>query len=282
LYLDRRYILDGPFDVAGPKELYEREKVTIRLVAPAKLEHLVSFVGHYSISPAVDRILVLWHGPAEIPKDDIFRYTTTHSKVVFEKIESASFWESYLRTDNINTPGLFIVDGSTMISCEQLLFGNNVWRSSFDAIVGITPNLIESDPLKNHQLVIKPAKSVAWSNSYNLLSWDGIFVNKLILEKLLNSKDVLDKLKSGQLCIDYIVPLFALKDSGSPPIWVDVEKETLTRAETLPISKLFTDQFGTPLKISDDCLIKTMEVLKTTELLPSYGKSSMAKDFIFW
>lgn len=106
LYLDRRYILDGPFDVAGPKELYESEKVTIRLVAPAKLEHLVSFVGHYSICPAVDRILVLWHGPAEIPKDDIFRYTTTHSKVVFEKIESASFWESYLRTDNINTPGI--------------------------------------------------------------------------------------------------------------------------------------------------------------------------------
>lgn len=104
-YLDRRYLLDGPFDISGPKELSEKDKLSIRVVAPPKLETLVAFVGHYSICPVVDRIIVLWHSSTEIPKDDVFQYTTTHSKVNFQLIQKSNFWPQLFSSENVNTPG---------------------------------------------------------------------------------------------------------------------------------------------------------------------------------
>ena len=105
MYLDRKYILDGPYDVAGPKEMYEYEKVTIRLLSPPHLKDLQKFVGHYSICPVVDKIIILWHNSGDVPKDDVFHYTTTHSKVAFQKVTSDTFWDHYLDESGVNTPG---------------------------------------------------------------------------------------------------------------------------------------------------------------------------------
>lgn len=73
-----------------------------------------------------------------------------------------------------------MVDAGTLVSCEHLAFGNSVWQSAVDTLVGISPRVIERDNGK--KLAIKPLSNVFWDNSYNSLSWDGLFVNKSVLK----------------------------------------------------------------------------------------------------
>lgn len=73
-----------------------------------------------------------------------------------------------------------MADAGTLVSCEHLAFGNSVWQSAVDTLVGITPIVIERD--NSNKLAIKPPSNVFWDNSYNSLSWDGLFVNKSVLK----------------------------------------------------------------------------------------------------
>lgn len=75
-----------------------------------------------------------------------------------------------------------MVDAGTLVSCEHLAFGNSVWQSAVDTLVGLSPRIVEKESRGSNSLVIKPLSSVFWGNSYNSLSWNGLFVNKSVLQ----------------------------------------------------------------------------------------------------
>lgn len=97
-----------------------------------------------------------------------------------------------------------------------------------------------------------------------------------------DSNDLQNSFYSGQVCVDFLVPFFVLKESNTPPIWVDVDINSDTKGDLFPISRLLKERFGVEVANVDDCVTKTMELLKITELFRSYAKTNMAKDFLVW
>lgn len=86
-YLDALYIIDGPYDMRGPRELTTSEKVSLKVIANDNLVDLQRFVVHYSICPVVHQIIIVWSDlERSPPADDTFKYTTTHAKVSFQTL----------------------------------------------------------------------------------------------------------------------------------------------------------------------------------------------------
>ena len=100
-YLVKLYLLDETYDIRGPKELQLIEKLTIRVYEPVDVKDLNKFVLHYSICPCVHEIQVIWHSTnKEAPQHDSFKYTTTHSKVSFHKLQSyEQAYEQYMSSN---------------------------------------------------------------------------------------------------------------------------------------------------------------------------------------
>ena len=92
LYLDKLYLVDEVLEGTGPRELTLREKVTIRVVAPNKLEDLTKFVLEYSVCQPVYEIQIIWLSKEAPPSNSHFKYPHTHSKVSFhEKYGKGAF-----------------------------------------------------------------------------------------------------------------------------------------------------------------------------------------------
>lgn len=100
-----------------------------------------------------------------------------------------------------------------------------------------------------------------------------------------DAKDILASISTHQLCADLLVPFFMLKASKASPIWVDVDIETAPLvSQLLPLSALMKKVHSEEKGSSDNtnCPTFMMELLKINELPNSYGKTSMAKDFLTW
>ena len=83
LYLDQRYLIDEVLAGTKLREMSIKEKVTIRLVAPRKLEDLNKFIMEYSICQPVHEIQIVWLHEQLQPSASHFKYQHTHSKVSF-------------------------------------------------------------------------------------------------------------------------------------------------------------------------------------------------------
>jgi hypothetical protein len=115
-YLNHLYIVDGPYDLEGPRELTILQKTTIKVLSTKDLVQLQEFVLRYSICPTVDKIIILWHNDNQVSPNPVeyFKYTTAHSLVEFEKISltqqsSEQRITNYYSTDNIRTEGKFYI-----------------------------------------------------------------------------------------------------------------------------------------------------------------------------
>lgn len=92
LYLDQKYLVDEVLEGTRLRELTLKEKVTIRVVAPRRLEDLNKFVLDYSICQPVHEIQIIWLHEQHRPADSYFKYQHTHSKVTFvDKFGSSAY-----------------------------------------------------------------------------------------------------------------------------------------------------------------------------------------------
>lgn len=106
-YLNSLYLVDETYDVSGPRELLDFEKLTIRfvaalldqlmfiilfvnldsVVAPQDKKELKKFVETYGICPYVHTIQIVWpHTHTPVPSvKSTFVFSKTHSNIVFER-----------------------------------------------------------------------------------------------------------------------------------------------------------------------------------------------------
>ena len=92
MYLDQRYLVDEVLEGTKLRELTLKEKVTIRVVAPRRLEDLTKFVLDYSICQPVHEIQVIWLHEQQPPALSHFKFLHTHSIVsIHDKFGSSSY-----------------------------------------------------------------------------------------------------------------------------------------------------------------------------------------------
>lgn len=143
-YLDGLYLVDEVLEGSGPRELSVKEKLTIRVIAPRKVEDLTAFVLEYSVCQPVYEIQVIWLHEQAPPPDSHFKYPHTHSKLTFFEYHGMSAWDS-LHGDlsTAETESVMLIDPDVFISCSDIAFAQSVWRSSVNAVVGFFPRNIE-------------------------------------------------------------------------------------------------------------------------------------------
>jgi hypothetical protein len=105
LYLDRLYIVDEVLQGTRLREYTLKEKLTIRVVAPRKLEDLNKFVLEHSICQAVQEIQLIWPHQQARPPDSYFKYPHTHSKVTFLETYGSSAWDTLYGSSKYTTEG---------------------------------------------------------------------------------------------------------------------------------------------------------------------------------
>lgn len=144
LYLDALYLVDEVLEGTGPRELSIKEKLTIRVVAPRKLDDLNAFILEYSVCQPVQEIQVIWLHPQARPADSYFKYPHTHSKVTFLENYGKGAWDSmHGDAATAETESVLLVDPDVYISCSDIAFAQSVWRSSVNALVGFFPRRLQ-------------------------------------------------------------------------------------------------------------------------------------------
>jgi len=111
MWLDQRYLVDEVLEGTRLRELTLKEKVTIRVVAPRRLEDLTKFVLDYSICQPVHEIQIIWLHEQQAPALSHFKYLHTHSKVsIHDKYGSTAYDSLYsdVKADTESKPPILI------------------------------------------------------------------------------------------------------------------------------------------------------------------------------
>jgi hypothetical protein len=176
LYLNHLYLLDEVLEIDKLREKTMDEKLTLIIEPSISEPSLRSFVSYYSLCTCVHEIIIAWE-TSNFPSSDYFQYAHTHSKVTFSKRLVSSSYPSiydiyvgdqykidtegtdYIRSELIariicNTStcsfcidwnsfvsAVMFMDVDIHVSCEDLAFTHNVWRSGNESIVGYFPRL---------------------------------------------------------------------------------------------------------------------------------------------
>jgi len=302
-YLDALYIIDGLYDMRGPRELTTPEKLSLKVIANDNPADLQRFVLHYAVCPLVHQIIILWSDfERSPPAGDPFKYSTSHAKVSFQTLSDPNaIFESVYDANMFHTDSIGLFDLDLFIACDDLQFMYSVWQSSQVAPIGIFPRLIESSREKsfhgNHQLL--PGADVMWRGQYNLLLSSMILVHKQQLLALSRSKELKSILSTRPHCSAYVPSLWISSQNPSiSPIWADVslriEKTANSvsfpvlqssdsnnsnkkkRSVALPIRQTLTSEE------SNQCIQSLMKALNVDSLQPSFGKATQAKNHLWW
>lgn len=164
-YLDRLYLFDEVLEGNALRELTLDEKFTIRVQHVSTLSSLKFFVSHYSLCKSVHEVAIGWEAPVAPPTNDIFTFAHTHSKVTFKWIKTTAhetglasgLFDASIPTETEGewhiamfqmfdevisiycSAAVLFLDEDVFVSCDDLTFAHNVWRSGPNAMVGFFP-----------------------------------------------------------------------------------------------------------------------------------------------
>ncbi len=88
-------------------------------------------------------------------------------------------------------------------------------------------------------------------------------------------------------CLDWLIPMYILKESKMPPIWVDVDAAISASPSLYSLDKMaqyLLSQSKAGIKLQSDatCVADVKSALQISNLQRSYTKSSLAKTFFTW
>ena len=284
-YLTTLYLVDEVYDGNGPRELELAEKFTVRVLieggdgGPA----LSRFVSTYSLCQSVEEVQVIWldkaEGSAPPPSPSDFVYAHTHSRVSFHTVAATAAAQPLSATvlsqaglATVATETVLLLDVGVEAECADLAFAHNVWRSGKGTLVGFFPRLHRHYP-DTKQYTYYGWLHVWWNGIYSILLPKGLFVSKVLLQKLGASNELSAALQLRPECVDMALSAFAAADNGRPPVWANVpvrlgrEKSRESTAE---------------LAVGAECLAALAAALKVERLPYSRHKSSRASSFVFW
>lgn len=117
-------------------------KIIDRVKCPNNVNQLQKFVRHYTMCPCVYDLQIIINEKQQSYTNTEFIYEHTHSLVTFIQEDSE-------RTNRMKTESVILLDSNIFVSCNDLEFTHNVWRSSHDSLVGYFPRLHSINTVNN-------------------------------------------------------------------------------------------------------------------------------------
>jgi hypothetical protein len=202
--------------------------------------------------------------------EDVFRFTKTHSKVVFEVHPPRTLSARFTPSSPIPTPAVFLADPDVLLSCEDLHFMYNTWTSAQETMVGPFPRL--------HSASIEGLRYLGWmyvwwNGVYSMVMPSAAFVAAKYLTQYAKSTDLHRAVQQLGGCADLAFVLGTAKASKTPPVYVSVPVQSTCCKYSAPHSESET---------RTHCLNTLVKVLEENPLQLSIHKAYPAKNAVFW
>lgn len=178
-------------------------------------------VEHFSTCDCVGQIQVVWSDQKNAPPALSMFTEGARRKVLFEVHDTDSLNHRFNITVPIATDGVFSVDDDLRISCEDLQFGFDAWRSSQTTMVGFTPRLVTHDP-KTSLHSYRSWRVARWNGIYNVILTKCCFLHRDHLRTYTEKmpRSLLSYIDRHRNCEDLAMSLVVAKYYNTPPLWV--------------------------------------------------------------
>ena len=243
--------------------------VAFRVDATDDFNQIKAFVEHYTLCQRVHEVQIVWNSKKPIPGPSAFTYYHTHSLVSFEE-PSDKLNGRFTGKLPISTESVFLADPDVIVSCDDLHFTFEVWKTSKSAMVGFFPRLhTEAD----HKLLYLGWSYVWWNGVYSFVLPSASFVDKRYLAEYAMSVKLLPVVERMGGCADLAFVLSTAQSSHTPSIYVQVPVAYSQYRYELP------NKGGAS---RSECLNQLVIALNENPLLLSAHKAYPAKDALFW
>lgn len=178
-------------------------------------------VEHFSSCDCVGQIQVVWSDQQNAPPGLSMFSEGARRKVLFEVHDTDSLNHRFNITVPIATDGVFSVDDDLKISCEDLRFGFDTWRSSQTTMVGFTPRLATHDP-ETSLFSYRSWRVARWNGVYNIILTKCCFLHRDHLRTYVEKmpRSLLAYIDHHRNCEDLAMSLLVAKYYNTPPLWV--------------------------------------------------------------
>lgn len=177
---------------------------------------------HLASCDCVGQIQVVWSDQENSPPGmDLFADERTRRKVRFEAHDTNSLNHRFNMTSPVDTEGVFSTDDDLEISCADLRFGFETWRSSKHAMVGYSPRLVTQDP-ETGRHSYRSWRVVRWNGVYNVILTKCCFLHRNHLKTYAErmTEKLLSYIDEHRNCEDIAMSVVVAKFHGAPPVWV--------------------------------------------------------------
>ena len=177
---------------------------------------------HLASCDSVGQIQVVWSDQENAPPGlEIFATEEARRKVVFEVHDTNSLNHRFNATSPVETAGVFSTDDDLEISCADLRFGFETWRSSQNAMVGYSPRLVTRDP-ETRRHSYRSWRVVRWNGVYNVILTKCCFLHRDHLRTYVErmSQRLLSYIDEHRNCEDIAMSVVVAKFHRTPPVWV--------------------------------------------------------------
>ncbi|CAN0060078.1 unnamed protein product, partial [Hapterophycus canaliculatus] len=160
--------LDSVLAKSGGLGSSTEKTFTVRMNTFRRNDLLKRSAEHLASCDCVEQIQVVWSDQENPPPGmDLFT-EAARRKVVFEVHDTNSLNHRFNITSPVRTDGVFSTDDDLEISCSDLRFGFETWRSSQNTMVGYSPRLVTLDP-QTRRHSYRSWRVVRWNGVYNVI-----------------------------------------------------------------------------------------------------------------
>lgn len=176
---------------------------------------------HYATCPFVNQVQVVWSDQEnEPPPMDLFR-EEARSKIAFEVHDTNSLNHRFNVTSPLDTTAVFSTDDDLKISCTDLMFAFEAWKSSHYSMVGFSPRVVMRDSATG-QNRYRSWRYVRWNGVYNVILTKCCFLHRDHLKTYAEKgpPNALSYIDEHRNCEDILMSMIVAKYFGTPPLWV--------------------------------------------------------------
>lgn len=200
---------------------FKNSTFTIRVNTYRRPDLLNEFIMHYSGSPEVNEIQVIWSDQSSVPPISTW---IGNSKVKFEVHKSNSLSNRFRPLIPIKTEAILSLDDDLIIPWHVLKYTFSVWRSNQNALVGFSPRIYAFDTETGLSRYLR-WQHTWWNGFYSIMLTKAAFINKKYLyeyDKVI-PKAFLNHIDNNRNCEDLAMAYTVATLASVPPVWVKGE-----------------------------------------------------------
>lgn len=201
---------------------HSREHYTVVINTFEREDYLVGAVEHYSKCSRAKYVRIVWSESLKPPQHLIQRFAKqTDPQIFFDVHETGSLNNRFIPFKDSYTDGIFTVDDDMRVSCLELDFAFDVWRSNRDNIVGFMPRT-HVHSTKTNRLIYRAWWYVWWTGSYSIILTKAAFLHHKYYQEYtknlpIEMKEYVDKHRN---CEDIAMQFLVSNITHLPPVYV--------------------------------------------------------------